>query len=295
MLSHFPTPRPTGLCLAPRCRSVLVGRRSHALTCSPRCRQRFSRALRRAKADPSTTWAAARALAWGLEERDFWRTPAAVYAALSAEYGPFDLDAAATAEDALAPLYLTPEDDALSVSWVARCQRPALRRRDLAAASDHALYQFARREGWDAPCAWQLALDGYDASKGLGPQEREAAIGYLVALPPRAIPRPRIWNNPPYSRKGGKGDGLLAWVRAAVRARDEGGLVVQLVQAAHATEWAKLAKAEAAERLEADRRIHYVDPANPAAKGSNRHESVIFVYLPGERGPARTRDFAVAA
>ncbi len=173
-------------------------------------------------------------MAWGLEARDFWRTPPPVFEALSVMYGPFDLDAASTAEDALAPLYLTPEDDALTVSWMDRC--PA------------------------GPCG-----------------------------------HPRIWCNPPYSRKGGRGDGLLAWVRAAVRARDEGGLVVLLVQAAHATEWAKLAKAEAAERLEADRRIHYIDPANPAAKGSNRHESVVFVFTPGERGPARTRDFIVGA
>ena len=121
-------------------------------------------------------WANYRALAWGLEIRDFWRTPPALYDALAAEYGPFDLDSAASsAADALAPRWLTPLEDGLTVCWATAAE----------------------------------------------------------------VPSPRVWNNPPYSRKGGRGAGLLAWVQAAIRARDAGAMVVQLVQASHATQWAR--------------------------------------------------------
>lgn len=176
---------------------------------------------------PGAAWAELRALAWRLEVRDFWRTPEGVYAGLSDLYGPFDLDAAAAGpEDALAPRWLTPEDDALIADWV--------------------------------------------------------AAAMVTGRPPR------IWNNPPYSKRAG---GIMAWIRAAIRARDAGALVVQLVQAANATAWAKLAKAEAAVRINPDRRIPFVSPDPADGRGSNRGESMIFVYIPGQRGPAASRDW----
>jgi phage N-6-adenine-methyltransferase len=42
------------------------------------------------------------------DEKDEWRTPPALFAQLAAEYGPFDLDAAATADNALCRLWLGP-------------------------------------------------------------------------------------------------------------------------------------------------------------------------------------------
>lgn len=229
MVSHFPELRPAGLCLAPRCAASLEARHAHALTCGPNCRKALSRAVKKARALPlGEAWAEMRALAWRLEVRDFWRTPEDVYRALSELYGPFDLDAAAAGpEDALAPRWLTPEDDALTADWVAAAAEPGR--------------------------------------------------------------MPRIWNNPPYSRRAG---GLVEWVRAAVRARNAGALVVQLVQAANATEWAKLAKVEAAYRLNPDHRIPFVSPNPDDKRSSNRGESMVYVYVPGKRGPAVSRDWS---
>lgn len=48
------------------------------------------------------------------ESSDEWRTPRWFYAAMAELYGPFDLDAAATEENALAPQYFTRATDALS-------------------------------------------------------------------------------------------------------------------------------------------------------------------------------------
>lgn len=48
-----------------------------------------------------------------------WRTPPALYAELNREFG-FALDAAATAENALAPEYLNEAQDALEIEWPTR-------------------------------------------------------------------------------------------------------------------------------------------------------------------------------
>jgi phage N-6-adenine-methyltransferase len=52
---------------------------------------------------------------------DMWATPQATFDALSAEFGPFDLDVCATNENAKCPCYFTPEDDGLSKRWLGRC------------------------------------------------------------------------------------------------------------------------------------------------------------------------------
>lgn len=49
-----------------------------------------------------------------------WETPDALFRILDERYGPFDLDAAATAANAKCARYLTKEDDALSVPWSSR-------------------------------------------------------------------------------------------------------------------------------------------------------------------------------
>lgn len=49
-----------------------------------------------------------------------WTTPPQVFASLSAEFGPFDLDAAATDENALCPRYYTSEEDGLRQPWDGR-------------------------------------------------------------------------------------------------------------------------------------------------------------------------------
>jgi phage N-6-adenine-methyltransferase len=66
-------------------------------------------------------------------DRMDWETPPELFAWISEKYGPFDLDAAATAENALCATYFTPEDDGLAQSWGGLRQRvaePPLRARD---------------------------------------------------------------------------------------------------------------------------------------------------------------------
>ncbi len=48
---------------------------------------------------------------------DEWPTPQWLADQLAAEFGPFDLDPAATAENAKAPLFFTREDDGLRQPW----------------------------------------------------------------------------------------------------------------------------------------------------------------------------------
>jgi len=51
---------------------------------------------------------------------DEWPTPQWLADALAAEFGPFDLDPAATADNAKAPLFYTKDDDGLSQPWKGR-------------------------------------------------------------------------------------------------------------------------------------------------------------------------------
>ena len=51
---------------------------------------------------------------------DNWTTPHSVFDAIERAYGPFDLDAAATDQNALCAAWWTPEDDGLSQGWKGR-------------------------------------------------------------------------------------------------------------------------------------------------------------------------------
>lgn len=57
---------------------------------------------------------------------DEWSTPDDFFAKVVAEFGPFDLDPCATAENAKAPKYYTKEQDGLSRDWFGRvwCNPP---------------------------------------------------------------------------------------------------------------------------------------------------------------------------
>lgn len=52
-----------------------------------------------------------------------WRTPQDLFDRLNRQWGPFDLDAAASADNALCERFLTVEDDALSKDWAQRASR----------------------------------------------------------------------------------------------------------------------------------------------------------------------------
>src|SRR3989304_872353 len=57
---------------------------------------------------------------------DEWRPPPWLFDRLNAKFGPFDLDAAATAGNRLCPRFWTREDDALTKPWEGRvfCNPP---------------------------------------------------------------------------------------------------------------------------------------------------------------------------
>lgn len=95
---------------------VLDTVRAGTTTCSSRCRSRVHKYRR------STHWPRAELLAaaWGLRPRDFWRTPPELFGSLDAVFG-FGLDCASAGDDALCDTYITPELDALKVSWRDRC------------------------------------------------------------------------------------------------------------------------------------------------------------------------------
>ena len=216
---------PERVCLS--CGRSLEGRRRHAKTCSGTCRQRLHAARRKA-----STWSEQRAVEWGLEARDFWRTPPALFAALDALVGPFGLDAATAGEaDAHCARFLTPDDDALTTCWAT-------------------------------------------ASGG----------------------RP-VFVNPPYSRRGGRGLGLLAWVRAAVRARDAGVVVAMVLPSARGTAWARLLREEApvvlhpAGELARAGRVAFIHPDSGLAIRQNRGEAMVPILRPDERGPPMEPDW----
>ena len=53
-------------------------------------------------------------------QRHDWRTPRAFFEAVAREFGPFDTDAAASAENALAPHFWDEQADALKHDWAGR-------------------------------------------------------------------------------------------------------------------------------------------------------------------------------
>jgi site-specific DNA-methyltransferase (adenine-specific) len=56
----------------------------------------------------------------GSSRSDEWPTDPAVFARLNAEYGPFDLDPCATAENTKCERFFTKTDDGLSQTWTGR-------------------------------------------------------------------------------------------------------------------------------------------------------------------------------
>lgn len=72
--------------------------------CSSTCRQRAHRRRRQIPV-------------YHRRQSDEWATPRDRFAEWAAELGPFDLDAAATAENALCDRFFTAEDDGLAQPW----------------------------------------------------------------------------------------------------------------------------------------------------------------------------------
>lgn len=53
--------------------------------------------------------------------RNDWRTPPAIFRALDSEFGPFDIDVAASADNHLCAAWFSREEDALSLEWKGKC------------------------------------------------------------------------------------------------------------------------------------------------------------------------------
>ncbi len=101
-----------------------------------------------------------------------------------------------------------------------------------------------------------------------------------------------VFNNPPYSRKGGRGAGLLAWARAAVRARDTGLVVVMLVPPSPGTRYHRLLHREAVELRMPNRRLAFLHPDTGKPTAGNRGDSMVAILRPGQSGPAVTTYFS---
>ena len=99
-----------------RCELPFRSKRSDALTCSGPCRRARSRFYRGPRSKIY-------AREYGLSRGDLWGTPPPLFAVLDAEFG-FVLDAAALPDDTLCPVFIGPDENALTVSWSARCPRP---------------------------------------------------------------------------------------------------------------------------------------------------------------------------
>jgi hypothetical protein len=122
------------------------------------------------------------------------------------------------------------------------------------------------------------------AGRWLTPDEDARTARWAEACDPL---HPRAWCNPPYSKVAGEGGaGLLTWVEAAVRARDEGLVVALLVPPSTSTRYWRLGCAEAAEILLLARRVAFLDPNTGLPQRGNRGDSAILIFRPGQRGPA---------
>ena len=194
------------------CGESLRGLRHGSVSCSPTCRQRLRRRGPLSRSELLNR-------VFGLPPKDFWRTPPWFVDELVSRLGPFDLDAAATPQDALAPAWIDPTEDALTVDWSTR--------------------------------------------------------GANVIV------------NPPYSRLGGDGHGLLAWAEAAVRARNGGATVAMIVPPAPSTRYHQLLKAEGELLLHPPHRLAFLDPDTGKPVRGNRGDTMAAVLRPGVRGPAR--------
>jgi phage N-6-adenine-methyltransferase len=98
--------------------------------------------------------------------------------------------------------------------------------------------------------------------------------------------RPAAFCNPPYSRKGGRGRGLLAWVEAGLRARDDGLTVVFVVPPAPSTQYHRLLHQECPDRRIYDGRLSFIHPDTGVPVSGNRGDTMVAVLRPGLIGPA---------
>ncbi|MCB9759713.1 MAG: hypothetical protein H6739_07710 [Alphaproteobacteria bacterium] len=112
-LRRPPQPQPV-VCL--HCGGVFQATKPTATTCGDRCRRALSRRRQRAR-----TRSEHLAVRFGLSSRDFWGTNPQDFEVLHPLFG-FGLDAAATAEDAVVPWFISPEEDAFATEWGPRCQ-----------------------------------------------------------------------------------------------------------------------------------------------------------------------------
>jgi site-specific DNA-methyltransferase (adenine-specific) len=96
-------------CLNCKAPLIIKLRGSHRKHCSDRCRQATCRKKRKAKR-----------LALLAERRTQWYTPPERFAEWNAQYGPFDLDPCATADNAKCAHYFTREQDGLKQRWFGR-------------------------------------------------------------------------------------------------------------------------------------------------------------------------------
>lgn len=202
------------------CGISLSDRRRDSTWCSDRCRKKVARDLAAFGPVPAkrSTMLAAK---WGLEERDLWRTPPSLVRQVEAYLGQaFALDAASAGDDAVAPTWISPEQDALR-------------------------------------CAWSDFVPAGSA----------------------------VWCNPPYSRRAG---GLLAWIEAAIRARDAGLRVALLVPPSVSTRYYQRMQAEACEILLMSRRLSFICPDRGVPIQGNRGDSCIGIFKPRMSGPARS-------
>lgn len=99
------------------CGAPMKGRRPQARACSTTCRSRAFRGI-------WVSYVEAAAASIGLSVNDLWRTPRWLVEALCAEFGPAALDAAATALDAVAPRFISPDANALRAPWRRFLDRP---------------------------------------------------------------------------------------------------------------------------------------------------------------------------
>jgi phage N-6-adenine-methyltransferase len=114
----------------------------------------------------------------------------------------------------------------------------------------------------------------------LSPEDDALSVRWSDHVHPR---RPRVWNNPPYSRLGGKGDGIYAWARKAVEARDDGLVVVVCVPPAPSTKYHRLLEAEGT-IVQPGSRIPFCHPDTGVEMKGNRGDTMFAVLGPDVRG-----------
>ena len=180
----------------------------------------------------------------------------------------------------------------------ARCRLRAHRRKVSRAGALAAQWDLEARDFWRTPPWLFRRLDdelhfGLDAATAgpsdalvdhfLTPDEDALNASWSSACAPG---RPAAFCNPPYSRKGGRGEGLLAWARAAVRARDEGLVVALLVPPSPGTRYHRLLHHESVEHWMPDRRLAFIHPDTGLPVKGNRGDSMVAILRPGQAGPA---------